>query len=87
MEALTRINRDWRVALLHYVGLEAAEWVLEQYELEREMERQTPPSSQPTLTTWLISDGPVDTDEMQRFRTEAWSLDRSHDGPLAPRAT
>jgi hypothetical protein len=39
MDALTRINSDWHVALLHYVGREAAEWVLEQYELEAKMER------------------------------------------------
>jgi|SRR5215813_4042698 len=40
MEALTRINSDWPEAMLSYVGREAAEWVLEQYELEAEATRR-----------------------------------------------
>src|SRR5262249_3850508 len=40
MEALTRINSDWPVAMLEYVGREAAEWVLEQSDLEAELKRQ-----------------------------------------------
>jgi hypothetical protein len=40
MEALSRINSNWPVAMLEYAGREAAEWVLEQYELEAKLERQ-----------------------------------------------
>jgi hypothetical protein len=42
MEALSRVNSDWPVAMLEYAGREAAEWVLEQYDLEMEAELQAP---------------------------------------------
>jgi hypothetical protein len=37
MDALTRINSRWPEDLLYYAGREAAEWVLEQYDLEPEV--------------------------------------------------
>jgi ParB-like chromosome segregation protein Spo0J len=40
MDALTRINSDWATELLHYVGREAAEWVLEQYDMEADASRR-----------------------------------------------
>jgi hypothetical protein len=59
MEALTRINSRWPEDLLYYVGREAAEWVLEQYDLEADAsQRETLERSKRMME---------DVDKMHRF--------------------